>query len=76
MIYYPKIGKTLLYNLKADPLEMNNLADDPAYIGLIRKLRRKLKELQREVGDKLNIDNLPYLSSSVRQRRIRGWHFD
>ena len=76
MIYYPKIGKTLLYNLKADPLEMDNLADDLAYTGLIRKLRRKLKELQQEVGDTLNIDNLPYLSSSVRQRRIRAWSFD
>jgi len=60
MIYYPKIGKTLLYNLKADPLEMNNLADDPAYTGLIRKLRRRLKELQKEVRDTLNLDNLPY----------------
>jgi choline-sulfatase len=60
MIFYPKIGKTLLYNLKTDPLEMNNLADDPAYTGLIRKLRRRLKELQKEVGDTLNLDNLPY----------------
>ncbi|MFZ2149155.1 MAG: sulfatase-like hydrolase/transferase [Sedimentisphaerales bacterium] len=65
MIYYPKIGKTLLYNLKADPLEMNNLADDPAYTGLIRKLRRKLKVLQQETGDTLNIDNLPYLGTSA-----------
>jgi arylsulfatase A-like enzyme len=63
MIYYPKIGKTLLYNLKADPLEMKNLADDPAYFGMIRKLRRRLKKLQKEVGDKLKIDNLPYLGS-------------
>ena len=60
MIFYPKIGKTLLYNLEADPLEMNNLADDPAYLGLIRKLRRRLRELQKEVGDTLNLDNLPY----------------
>jgi arylsulfatase A-like enzyme len=56
MIYYPKISKTLLYNLKADPLEMENLADDPANAGLIKKLRARLKELQKEVGDTLDLD--------------------
>ena len=64
MIYYPKIGKTLLYNLKSDPQEMYNLAENPSYFGLIRKLRRRLIELQREVGDKLNIEHLPYLGSN------------
>jgi choline-sulfatase len=63
MIYYPKIGKTLLYNLKADPLEMNNLADDPTYFSLIRKMRRQLISLQKEVSDKLDIEHLPYLGS-------------
>jgi arylsulfatase A-like enzyme len=56
MIYYPKIDKTLLYNLKADPLEMNNLADDPANARLLAKLKARLKELQKEVGDKLDLD--------------------
>jgi choline-sulfatase len=63
IIYYPKIGKTLLYNLKNDPYEMYNLADDPAYLALIRRMRRRLKVLQDEVGDKLDIDNLPYVGS-------------
>ena len=55
MIYYAKISKTLLYNLKADPLEMNNLADDPANARLLGKLKARLKELQKEVGDTLNL---------------------
>ena len=57
MIYYPKIDKTLLYNLKDDPLEMKNIADDPANARIIRRLRRKLKKLQKQVGDKLDLDN-------------------
>lgn len=56
MIYYPKINKTLLYNLKTDPLEMKNIADDPANAGLIKKLKARLKELQKEVGDTLDLD--------------------
>jgi len=55
MIYYPKIDKTLLYNLKTDPLEMNNLADDPANARRLGKLKARLKKLQKEVGDKLDL---------------------
>ena len=57
MIYYPKINKTLLYNLKDDPLEMKNIADYPANAGVIRKLKARLKKLQKEVGDTLDLDN-------------------
>jgi len=56
MIYYPRIDKTLLYNLKADPLEMDNLAADPANTRLLGRLKARLKELQREVGDSLDLD--------------------
>jgi len=55
MIYYPKIDKTLLYNLKADPLEIDNIADDPANTRLLSKLKARLKKLQIEVGDSLNL---------------------
>lgn len=55
MIYYPKIDKTLLYNLKADPHEMNNLADDPANSHKLKKLKKRLKKLQKEVGDTLEL---------------------
>ncbi len=41
-------------------MKITTLAEVPAYTGLIRKLRRRLKELQKEVGDTLNLDNLPY----------------
>ena len=56
MIYYPKIDKTLLYNLNADPLEMHNLADDPANAALLQKLRTRLKDLQKETRDTLDLD--------------------
>ncbi len=59
MIYYPRINKTLLYNLKTDPLEMKNIADDPANARVIRRLTRRLKKLQKEVGDKLDLDSPP-----------------
>ena len=56
MIYYPKIDKTLLYDLNADPLEMHNLADDPANAALLQKLKVRLKDLQKETRDRLDLD--------------------
>jgi len=57
MIYYPKIDKTLLYDLKNDPMEMKNIADDPANAGIIKKLKKRFKQLQKETGDTLSISN-------------------
>lgn len=55
LILYPQIKKALLYNLKKDPLEMNNLADDSKYKPVIKKLFAKLLELQKQTGDQLDL---------------------
>jgi choline-sulfatase len=57
MIYYPQIDKTMLYDLKIDPMEMKNIADDTANAGIIRKLKKRFKQLQKETGDTLSIMN-------------------
>lgn len=41
-----------LYNIEADPLEMNNLADNPEYAKVIERLSRKLDEWMQQQGDK------------------------
>ena len=40
-----------LLDLRADPHEMKNLYDDPAYAPLVRQLKAQLDRLQREAGD-------------------------
>lgn len=55
LIYYPKIDVTLLFDLEQDPLEMNNLAGDPAYAERERKLWSQLLELQQVTGDPLEL---------------------
>ncbi len=40
-----------LYDLKTDPDETNNLAGRPEHAGRVKKLRARLEELRREVGD-------------------------
>jgi len=55
LIYYPKIDKTRLYDLEQDPLEMNDLAAKPEYQNKIAELKMKLKQLQQQTGDTLQI---------------------
>lgn len=44
-------GEWELYDLTADPDEMRNVADDPAYAGLRAELETKLTEYQRHYRD-------------------------
>ncbi|NWK55224.1 sulfatase-like hydrolase/transferase [Verrucomicrobiaceae bacterium N1E253] len=56
MIYYPKIKKFRLYNVKKDPDEMVDQADNPEYAGKLKELKKAFKELQKEMDDSLQID--------------------
>lgn len=40
-----------LYDLETDPHEVRNLADDPAYASVLRRLRRELDRWQKQCGD-------------------------
>lgn len=39
-----ELDPPMLFDLEADPLELNNLADDPAYAGILRELTAKAHE--------------------------------
>ena len=58
LILYPKIKKVLLFDLATDPNEMNNQADDPAKKPLVNKLFARFLELQKEMGDTLDIEGV------------------
>ncbi len=54
LILYPKDKVRRLYNIKRDPKEMLDLAGDGS-MPIMRELFAKLLELQKEVGDKLDV---------------------
>ncbi len=56
LIHYPKINKTLLFDLKRDPDEMHDLAAEPRHASTVRDLLHTLRKLQGEVGDTLAIE--------------------
>ncbi|EMI55281.1 choline sulfatase [Rhodopirellula sallentina SM41] len=53
LIVYPKIDKKQLFNLADDPLEENDLINDPDQSERIAMLTEKLKALQKEMNDPL-----------------------
>lgn len=55
LIRFPKIDKTMLFDLKTDPHETNNLAENPEYSEKITELIQKLDEERKAVGDKLDL---------------------
>lgn len=56
LIIYPQVPKYLLFDLKKDPDEMNDLANDPKYADTLKSLKKDFKALQKEMGDSLDVD--------------------
>lgn len=51
LLFAPTRAKEELYDLKADPWELNNLAGDPAYAAKLAELRGRLDRWQEETND-------------------------
>ena len=55
LILYPRNREVLLFDLTADPLEMNDLSDKPQYAEKIRDLFEGLLRLQFQMEDPLDL---------------------
>ncbi len=55
LISYPGAKVERLFNLKADPMEMNDLASNPEYANRLNELRTALEAMNDELGDPYEI---------------------
>lgn len=55
LILYPTAGVAELFDLLADPLEMNDLASRPDSVSTQKRLFARLRKLQVETGDPLDL---------------------
>ncbi|MEQ8785462.1 MAG: sulfatase-like hydrolase/transferase [Pirellulaceae bacterium] len=51
VVYYPHLDRYQLFDLKNDPLEMNDLSGDAAHRETFDEMRRKLREEQAAMND-------------------------
>ena len=58
LLVYPKINKVLLFDLKNDPHEMNDLSNDSRYSEKIKIMFRDLINLQIKMKDTLNLSHI------------------
>ncbi len=59
LIVYPRIGHRQLFDLLVDPDEMRDLAGTPENVDLVMRLMGRLRTLQKEAGDTLDLDAEP-----------------
>jgi choline-sulfatase len=59
LIFYVHLNRFQLFNLEEDPWEMHDRIADPAYASVKTEMIARLKSLQHELGDKLDIDHPP-----------------
>ncbi|OHX63917.1 sulfatase family protein [Flammeovirga pacifica] len=55
-LYHPKNGEEELYDTENDPYELNNLASDPKYKGILVRLREGLTNWQERTSDRYQLN--------------------
>ena len=70
LIMYPAVRKIKLFNLKDDPMEMNNLASVKKYEPVIAGLFKAFVKLQKETGDTLKIDISEYSEKGIKLKAV------
>ena len=65
LIRYPQINHTQLFDLRSDPDELKNLADEPGQAGRVERMMSLLQTWQRQTGDKT-----PHTSKNPKSKAI------
>lgn len=69
LIVYPRGQVVRLFNLKEDPLEKDDLIEKGEGIEKARDLLKKLKVLQKEMNDSLELGRYPDLAMPVKRKK-------
>ena len=54
--FYYNIDQLEFYDMQADPNELTNQYDNPAYAKIIRELKKEIVKLQKEYNDTMSLE--------------------
>lgn len=57
LIFYTQVNRYQVFDLEKDPWEMHDLSGDPSYSDVKKELIVRLKRLQQDLGDTLDLDH-------------------
>ena len=66
--FYYDMDEWELYDLETDPNEMNNLYGNSNYNTLIKKIKKRLKKLQRQYKDDMTLEEMREMTDMVVER--------
>ena len=55
-IHYPQIDRAMLFNLDADPYEINNLVEKPEYASTVESMKKALQQELLNYGDSVDLN--------------------
>jgi arylsulfatase A-like enzyme len=55
LIRYPQVNVTQLFDLRSDPFELHNLANDSAHAKRLAQMTARLQQQQQQFGDRLSL---------------------
>ncbi len=64
--YYYNIDQWEFFDLEADPNELNNSYDNPAYAAIINDLKKEIKTLQKKYDDEMTLEERRKYSETFR----------
>ena len=71
LIRFTQVNKTLLFNLKDDPHELNNLADDKKHLQRVADMTALIAEEQKRLGDTLPLTTDDPLPPAITAEQIQ-----
>ncbi len=66
--FYYDMDEWELYDLETDPNEMNNLYGNSNYNTLIKKLKKRLKKLQKQYKDDMTLEEMRQMTDMIVER--------
>lgn len=74
LVVYPFAEKVMLFDLKKDPEELNDVSESPSYRAILEDMKKRLTRQQKQLDDTLKLESvLAQYPIKVKEEKSAGW---